>query len=117
MRLCKRNDRDECDNRKLNNSAYCLSCHKELEETNNYVDSIYWNMLEDHKVLSRENREMLRIVRESVGTVAEMQKDYADASLLVGTSPSGLRDAELSVSVTGASNLSVWTDVTVYGGS
>lgn len=35
MHLCKR---EECDNEKLRNSAYCLSCHKEIRKTNDAVD-------------------------------------------------------------------------------
>jgi hypothetical protein len=83
MRLCKRNDRQECDNEKLKNSAYCFSCHKEIEETNNYVGSIYGNMLEEHrvagllmkahKVIVEENREMMKIVNESMARIAAMK--------------------------------------------
>ena len=123
MRLCKRNDRNECDNEKLNNSAYCFSCHKEIHETNKYVSSFSGPMggmmaqlHEARGVISRENSEMMRVLKESMDRISEirkMQKQYADASPRFRLRPY----QEAAVSVTNTCNLSSWPNVTVYGGS
>ncbi len=87
MDLCKRNDREECDNEKLKNSAYCFGCHKEIEETKNYVgpfnDYLYGNRIKErrvagllteaHEVVAQENHKMVKLVEEIVARMAAMK--------------------------------------------